>query len=194
MENFNSDRIIEKYLDSRLLQEYLAEVIRANNKFNLFSRKLTQIDLRLLVAESLIPVELDWLNDRAFSLLDIGSGWGIPAIPLAMACPRIAITLLERSRKKADFLQLLRQRLKIKANILNLELGQLDDSSKYPIFTMRRVAINIKLVENIGKIATADARLIYFGSQAPQNLFNSIQSIEYKIDHLETRHISKIIF
>jgi len=39
------------------------------------------------------------------TLVDVGSGAGLPGIPLAIARPELALTLVEASHKKASFLQ-----------------------------------------------------------------------------------------
>jgi 16S rRNA (guanine527-N7)-methyltransferase len=54
-----------------------------------------------LVEDSLVL--LDHLGDAA-SLVDVGSGGGMPGIPLKIARPELAVTLVEADRRKAAFL------------------------------------------------------------------------------------------
>lgn len=64
-------------------------------------RGLTAGDPEGLVADSLVL--LDHLGP-AGSLVDVGSGGGMPGIPLALARPDLRVTLLEADRAKAAFL------------------------------------------------------------------------------------------
>jgi 16S rRNA (guanine527-N7)-methyltransferase len=58
---------------------------------------------RVLLEDSLRAVELV----RRFEgpVVDVGSGGGVPGIPLAHALPEREVTLLEASRRKCDFLE-----------------------------------------------------------------------------------------
>jgi 16S rRNA (guanine527-N7)-methyltransferase len=49
-------------------------------------------------------------------LLDVGSGGGLPGIPLAITCPDLAITLLDAAQKKCAFLTQVRVELQL-ANV-----------------------------------------------------------------------------
>jgi 16S rRNA (guanine527-N7)-methyltransferase len=58
---------------------------------------------RALLGDSLRAIDVV----RAYGgpLIDVGSGGGVPGIPLAHALPEIEVTLLEAERRKADFLR-----------------------------------------------------------------------------------------
>lgn len=67
---------------------------------------------------------------EALRVLDLGSGAGLPGIPLAVALPEVWVTLVERSVRKARFLRLAQRELGL-ANITVLcaDLGQVPSAS-----------------------------------------------------------------
>src|SRR5205807_6648451 len=54
-----------------------------------------------LVEDSLVLLDL---LEGARSLVDVGSGGGLPGLPLKLARPELRLTLVEANRKKAAFL------------------------------------------------------------------------------------------
>ena len=82
------------------LEAYEAMVRRWNTRWNLVSRH--DIDrLRTRHVEDSLEL-LPWWRGR---LADVGSGAGFPGVPLAIARPGSAVVLIERSERKARFLE-----------------------------------------------------------------------------------------
>ena len=85
-----------------LLGEYLHRMLEANKQFNLTAvRDPDQAWMRhILDSLSLIP-----FLDGVGTLIDVGSGAGLPGVPLAIARPEMSVTILESTGKKARFVR-----------------------------------------------------------------------------------------
>lgn len=83
------------------LAAYLELIAKWNRVHNLTAVRETDqmVILHVLDSLSLLP-HLEGVK----TLLDVGSGAGLPGIPIAIARPDIAVTLLDSSHKKAAFL------------------------------------------------------------------------------------------
>ena len=62
---------------------------------------------------------LDWIPECG-ELLDVGSGGGFPAIPIALAKPRLIVTMVEASSRKSAFLR----RVSRETNLTNVQVLQ----------------------------------------------------------------------
>ena len=62
--------------------------------------------------DSLVMGHTIGLGNGTASLVDVGSGAGFPGVPVAIAWPEVAVTLVESVGKKARFLNTLAQELK----------------------------------------------------------------------------------
>jgi 16S rRNA (guanine527-N7)-methyltransferase len=91
----------ERLAGDDLLMEYVTELMNWNRVYNLTSvRKPTDIITRHILDSLTILPYLQ--GDR---ILDIGTGAGLPGIPLAIACPEREFVLLDSSSKKLRFVQ-----------------------------------------------------------------------------------------
>jgi 16S rRNA (guanine527-N7)-methyltransferase len=96
------------------LEAYAALLHRYHGTLDLLSpTALDELPLKLEEAFFYVKPVTELL-ERGFDWLDVGSGAGLPAIPLAISQPHISFTLVERRRKRANFLQLVRAQLALK--------------------------------------------------------------------------------
>ncbi|MGE5380356.1 MAG: 16S rRNA (guanine(527)-N(7))-methyltransferase RsmG, partial [Methylocystaceae bacterium] len=113
-----------------------------NQQINLVSRQLSRADLDYHWQDAMAG--LNWIM-AGQSCLDVGSGGGFPALPLAIAKPQSKFVLIEAEQKKVFWLEEARQEMKL----VNVEIirgraetlardGNLRE--KFDIVTARAVA------------------------------------------------------
>ncbi len=118
------------------LVAYLELLQRWNRAYNLTAVRdpAAMVDRHLLDSLAIAP----YLPPGA--LLDLGSGGGLPGVPLAIAEPRRPITLLDRSGKKVRFLR----QCRLELGLEGVEVVQGDASAggeaRFDVVTARAVA------------------------------------------------------
>jgi 16S rRNA (guanine527-N7)-methyltransferase len=96
------------------LLDYLALLQKWNKVHNLTAVRDPEemVTLHLLDSLSVLPYI------KAKRLLDVGSGAGLPGIPLALCLPDLQVTVMDSSHKKASFMR----QAKAELDIPNLEV------------------------------------------------------------------------
>lgn len=130
---------------------YLNLVLETNRTTNLTAITNWEEAVIKHLYDSLNVIRLtDWTGWR--KILDLGSGAGLPAVPLAITYPQQTYYLMEASRKKADFLQRVKEKLHIE-NIVILNdraenlAHQKSFRGQHQIVTARAVAELAVLLE-----------------------------------------------
>ncbi len=86
-----------------LLARYIELLTHWNQKINLTAVREPQVLVRLHLAECLRAAQR--IRGGIETLLDLGSGAGLPGIPIQIARPELRVTLAESQKKKAAFLR-----------------------------------------------------------------------------------------
>lgn len=95
------------------IERYTNELLHWNAKVNLISRKDEEMILESHILHSLSI--LRYVNlDGKYECMDLGSGGGLPGIPLAIASPKINMLLLDSIKKKMKVTEMLAQHTQLR--------------------------------------------------------------------------------
>ena len=103
-----------------MINHYRELVLDANKKMNLVSRRSVDVVLDKLIEDSLIPLRWKICNLKS-PVIDIGSGAGIPGLPLKIEKPELELYIVEANRRKSNFLKTVAIKLSLqKVVVLNM--------------------------------------------------------------------------
>lgn len=114
------------------LHAYLALLAKWNRTYNLTAVRDEKAMVSQHLLDSLVVLPHLLADSVTDSLADVGSGGGLPGIPLAIARPQLAVALIETSHKKASFLQ----QVKIELGLKNVSVHcvRVEDMAKAELF------------------------------------------------------------
>lgn len=123
-------------------EQYMARFLEENAKINLISKNEEKFLWEKHTFDS-VSLELFFekfdLSPNGKTLLDIGTGGGFPALPLAIKYPELQVTALDSIRKKLTAIDNIAQDLKV-SNIETLCERAENLTEKYDFITSRAVA------------------------------------------------------
>jgi 16S rRNA (guanine527-N7)-methyltransferase len=150
------------------LGTYLDLLARWNRRINLTSFNLdapADAAIDRLIVEPLRAAAFVRAEDRI--ALDIGSGGGSPAIPLALACPWLQMTLVEVRARKAAFLREAVRALDLaSARVEAVAVETLAASSlvnRVDVVTMRAVRADREIWMTVEALLAPGGRALWFG-------------------------------
>ena len=147
------------------LLAYLALLQRWNATYNLTAIRDPEqmVTLHLLDSLALVP------HVAGISrLADLGTGAGLPGIPLAIARPDLQVTLVESNGKKARFLrEAVRQLPLANARVAESRAEALDEPGAYEAITARALAPLAEIIAVGGHLVAPGGRLLAMKGQRP---------------------------
>ena len=147
---------LPRALAPRLL-DYLALLARWNQAYNLTAIR----DPREMLSKHLLDslAMADFVDDER--LADLGTGPGLPGIPLAIARPGLQVALVESNGKKARFLREAVRTLGLaNAQVVEARIEAVDAPGRFDAITARALATLPKILELGGRLLAPDGRVL----------------------------------
>ena len=118
------------------IRRYAELINRWNERMNLTAVRTLEGIVERQIGESLFAAPF---TAGATTLLDFGSGAGLPGIPLAIANPVLEVTLAESQGKKASFLREAGRTLGLPITVWPHRVEKLPEEQVFDLVTMRAV-------------------------------------------------------
>ena len=147
------------------LLAYLALLLRWNATYNLTAIRdpAAMVDLHLLDS-----LAMHAHLDGVATLADLGTGPGLPGIPLAIVRPGLQVTLVESNGKKARFLREAVRRLGLgNAQVAESRIEALDRPGAFDAITARALATLPQILALGGHLLAPHGRLLAMKGARP---------------------------
>ena len=163
------------------LEDYMFFTLQENEKFNLTAHK--EIDSFIIknILDSLLLVKFIDFDISNKTVIDIGSGAGLPGIPLAIYYTNTKFYLLEPIKKRANFLEQVKQKLNLEnVIVINGRAEEIfkENHLRFDFATARAVAnLSILLELTIPLLKVGGIFMCYKGSNYENELTSSFSAL-----------------
>jgi 16S rRNA (guanine527-N7)-methyltransferase len=173
--------------------DYLARLLAMNAQMNLTAIDTPEAAWEKHAFDALTLVPLLGNVAPGSHLADIGSGGGLPGIPLAIARPDLQVTLVESIQKKAAFLSAVSAALGLSHVQVSAERAEKLATGPlrgtFDIVTARAVARLSELVPLTAPLVKPGGRLLLIKGQKANDELNDARRVLVKN---KTRHVQTI--
>jgi len=120
---------------------------------------------------------------KGASLLDVGSGAGLPGMVLAILSPALQVTSVEARNKKAQFQMFAANKLKLKNfTVKNVRIEEFNPKEKFSMITSRAFASLEDFVEGSSQAISPNGRWLAMKGQVPSDELKVIKKMNLKFD------------
>ncbi|MES9870088.1 MAG: 16S rRNA (guanine(527)-N(7))-methyltransferase RsmG [Sedimenticola sp.] len=167
-----------------LLLDYLALLLKWNNAFNLTAVR----DPAEMVARQLLD-SLSILDMvRGPRVLDVGTGPGLPGIPLAIALSDANFTLLDSNGKKTRFVQQAKTALGLSnVEVVNGRVESFRPENPFDTVTSRAFAALPKMAQLTAHLLAGDGQLLAMKGTIPQDEIAQVEREGHRVQVIELK-------
>ncbi len=163
------------------LEDYMFFTLQENEKFNLTAHKDIDSFIIKNILDSLLLVKFIDFDISNKTVIDIGSGAGLPGIPLAIFYPNTKFYLLEPIKKRANFIEQVKQKLNLEnVTVINGRAEEIfkENDLRFDFATARAVAnLSILLELTIPLLKVGGIFMCYKGSNYENELTSSFSAL-----------------
>lgn len=176
--------VSDKQLDTLLA--FIKLIEKWNKAYNLTAVRNREDMARIHILDSLAV--LPYIEGKRIA--DIGTGAGLPGIPLAIFLPDVEFTLVDSNSKKTRFVQQAILELKLKnVNVIHSRVENIQADMLFSTVIMRAFASIQEIISLTSRLIDSSGILLAMKGQKPTDELNSISNeysiISIKIPELE---------
>lgn len=170
--SFKINTDFTKYMEVFLVQNTILNLISKNEEKFLWEKH---------IYDSLgIKLFLEKYSPKVNTLLDIGTGGGFPAVPIALEYPNIEVFALDSIRKKINAIENIKQELSIK-NLTTICDRAENIEQKFDIITSRAVATIDILVKYAAPLLRKNGYFVAYKSRLADKEINDAKYLIKKL-------------
>lgn len=163
-----------------LLLEYLSLLGRWNSSFNLTAVRdpLDMVVRHLLDSLSVLP----WVAGQGERVIDVGTGGGLPGVPLAIMCPGQQFDLLDSNGKKTRFLFQVKTTLGLDNMAVRHERAEdCRPETGFDLVISRAFASLPDMVDCCAHLCADDGQLLAMKGQLPEQELSDLDRVEQPV-------------
>lgn len=175
-------------LQLKQMEQYLDLLFEWNKKFNLTAIKTKEAAVIYHLLDSLIISP--FLKGKHF--MDVGSGGGLPGIPLAIVNPNLCFYLLESKHKKITFLQYVVEQLQLNnCSVIHARAEQYQPELKMDCVITRAFSSLDKMLNYCQHLINQQGYFLALKGKVPHDELKALGS-EYKVDWIKPLQVPNL--
>lgn len=173
----------------RSLIQYLELLLKWNRVYNLTAIREPEkiVSHHLLDSAAILP------HLPVGDILDVGTGPGLPGIPLALLCPNVRVTLLDANQKKTAFLRQAVGELGLRnVEVVCDRVEAWATDRRFSLITSRAFSELADFVRGAGWLLAETGRLVAMKGVYPKDEVDRLPP-GYRIDEVIELHVPGVV-